>query len=295
MRELLSSKRVRRNNAWYFLILLLPLIWYIFVFVVPMAQGIGLSLFRWDGLSPDKTFIGLENYKILALSTPKFWPAFFNSIKYVLFVVIGCVIISIFLSILIYQKSRLNNFFRAMFYLPCVLSTTAVAFMWNNAIYNPNIGILNRSLEAMGLDFLTHVWLGEPGLIIFSIGAIEIYMNLGTSILLFIAGLQDIPLELHESAKIDGANRIQVFFKITLPLLAPTTSLVTVLTMISAMRSFDIMYVLSNKTTQVLATFLYDEMFTFRRVGTGSAAAVILFLLVLVMNGIQKLVIKEDV
>lgn len=295
MRDLLKSKRVRKNNACYYLIILLPLIWYIFVFVVPMVQGLGLSLFRWDGLSPDKEFVGLENYKTLALNTPKFWPAFFNSIKYVLFVVIGCVIISIFLSVLIYQKSRLNNFFRAVFYIPCVLSTTAVAFMWSNAVYNPTIGVLNRSLEALGLDFLVHVWLGEPGLIIFSIGVIEIYMNLGTSILLFIAGLQDIPMELHESARIDGANRAQAFFKITLPLLSPTTSLVTILTMISAMRSFDIMYVLSNKTTQVLATFLYDEMFTFRRVGTGSAAAVVLFVLVLVLNGIQKLIIKEDV
>lgn len=295
MRELAKSKQVRRNNAWYYLILLLPMAWYAFIFIIPMVQGIGLSLFKWDGLSPDREFVGLRNYKMLLFSAPKFWPAFFNSIKYVLFVVIGCVIISMLLAVLIYQKSRLNNFFRAMFYLPCVLSTTAVAFMWNNAIYNPNIGILNRVLEALGLDFLTHVWLGEQGLIIFSIGAIEIYMNLGMSILLFITGLQDIPVELHESARIDGANRVQTFFKITLPLLSPTTSLVSVLTMISAMRSFDIMYVLSNKSNQVLATFLYDEMFTFRRVGTGSAAAVILFLLVLVMNGIQNLIIKEDV
>ncbi len=285
-----SIKSIKRqtvkNNLWYYLLLALPLICYFVIFFKPVVEGLLLSFYKWDGLSVQKTFVGFQNYVRIFTIDTSFWPAFKNTLIYMLFVVLIGGSLGLLVAVLIYRKHFVNNIFRTVFYMPGVLSTIAVAFMWSNAIYNPNFGLLNDFLHAVNLDSLARVWLGEKSLIIFSVAAVQVYMDFGMNMVLFIAGLQDIPEEMYESARIEGANPFQSFAYITVPLLKGTISLVFILAMISSVRSFDLMYLLA-ENTDVLATYLFKEMFANGRVGTGSATAIVLLALVLFFTILQ--------
>jgi raffinose/stachyose/melibiose transport system permease protein len=288
-----SKVRVLRNNFWYLIILIVPLLWYLIIFVKPVIESLGLSFFQWNGLSPDKTFVGLDNYIRLITARTKFGEAFVNTIIFMLFAVAAATLLGLFVAILIYRQSWANNVFRLIFYLPGVLSTVAVSFMWSYAIYNPNFGLLNKFLDGVGLHNLAHTWLGEKNLIIWMVAVVQVYMDFGLNMILFIAGLQNIPPDHYEAAEIEGAGSLQKFFYITLPSLKGTISLVVLLEMINAVRSFDLIYLLA-PGTEVLSTFLFKEMFAYGRVGTGCATAVFLLALVFVFNAIQSRIIRED-
>jgi ABC-type sugar transport system permease subunit len=165
--------------------------------------------------------------------------------------------------------------------------------MWFYAIYNPNFGIINVFLEAIGLHSFTRVWLGDKNLIIWMVAIVQVYMDFGFNMILFIAGLQNIPLDYYEAADIEGVGVMQKFYYITLPSLKVTISLVLLLEMISAVKSFDLMFLLGS-TSEVLSTYLFKEMFVYGRVGAGCATAVILLALVFVFNFMQGRLIRED-
>jgi raffinose/stachyose/melibiose transport system permease protein len=288
-----SRKRILYNNFWYVLILLVPFLWYLVIFIIPVINSLGLSLFQWDGLSRNKKFIGLDNYIRIFTANTKFGEALLNTTVYMFFSVIAATVAGLMIAVLIHRNSRMNHGFRLIFYLPGVLSTVAVSFMWTYAIYNPNFGLLNKFLESLGLHFLTRTWLGDRNLIIWMIAVVQVYMDFGLNMILFIAGLQNIPADYYEVAEIEGAGVIQKFFYITLPSLKGTISLVILLEMINAVKSFDLIFLLGG-STEVLSTYLFKEMFSYGRVGTGCATAVFLLVLVFVFNAIQSRLIRED-
>jgi raffinose/stachyose/melibiose transport system permease protein len=288
-----SRSRILQNNIQYGLILFIPFIWYLVIFAIPVIQGIGLSFIQWDGLSQNREFVGFGNYIRLLTANTKFGIAFANTLVYMLFAVVVSPSLGLIVAVLIFKSSRLNNLFRLIFYMPGILSTVAVSFMWIFAIYNPNFGLLNKVLESVGLGFLARAWLGERDIVVIMVAVVQVYMDFGGGMILFIAGLQNIPSDFYEAADIEGAGGVQKFFYITLPSLKATISLVILLEMINAVRSFDLMYLLASGT-EVLSTFLFKELFTFGRVGVGCATAVFLLFLIFIFNGIQNLIIRED-
>jgi raffinose/stachyose/melibiose transport system permease protein len=263
------------------------------IFIIPVVKGLGLSLFQWDGLSKNSKFVGFSNYIRLFTANTKFGEAMVNTIIYMVFSVVVATILGLLIACLIYRGSRINYVFRLIFYLPGILSTVGVSFMWIYAIYNPNFGIINIFLEAIGLHSLTRIWLGDKNLIICMVAVVQVYMDLGLNMILFIAGLQNIPLDYYEAADIEGVGVMQKFFYITLPSLKVTISLVLLLEMISAVKSFDLIFLLDS-TNEVLSTYLFREMFIYGRIGTGCATAVILLALVFVFNFMQGRLIRED-
>jgi raffinose/stachyose/melibiose transport system permease protein len=179
-----------------------------------------------------------------------------------------------------------RNLMRSAFYLPAVLASIAVATMWA-WMYNPTSGAVNDVLSAIGLESLTQDWLGNPTIALYSVFVAFIWQITGFSMVLFLAGLQNVPEELVEAARLDGASAWQSFRAVTLPALRPTITVVLVLTTISSLKVFDLIVGMTNggpaQSTQVLALWSYSQSFLNHNFGEGNALAVVLLLITLAL------------
>lgn len=176
--------------------------------------------------------------------------------------------------------------FRTIFYLPAIIASIAVANIWS-WMYNPYMGFINAALTAMGLERLIQPWLGSEDVAIFSVFAAYVWTATGPNMLLFLAGLQNVPQELVDAAKVDGANRLQVFRHVTIPSLRPAMTIVIALTIISSLKVFDLVYQMTfggpAQSTQVLASWTYFQAFALHNYGQGMAIAMVLLLITLVI------------
>lgn len=289
--------RKHRNAFDYAVFLFVPMLLYLTFFIIPNATSYVYSLFDNNGYigTSHFTFVGLKNF-VKVFQDPVFPIAFFNTIKYAVIAVIGQNGLALLFAIFLLKQTKINNFFKTLYYLPAILSSVAIGFTWG-FILDPTIGILNVALTKIGLGSLTQSWLGNPKIVMFSIAGIHIWQAVGGAMIIFIAGLLNIPKELYESANIEGANQWQVFKAITFPLLLPVTIINIVLTTIGCFKSFDYVYIMTrgggDKSSQVLATWLYQEGFEYMRTGIASAIAVILSVTVSILAIIQLNMYKE--
>jgi raffinose/stachyose/melibiose transport system permease protein len=272
-----------RRLPWVFLA---PgLIIYTIVVVYPMVYSAYLSLFRWDGISPTKVFVGLDNYVILLTQNDVFWIALKNNAIWLVAALLLPTSIGLGLAILLNSKFRGSHIFRSVFYFPAVLSLAVVGLIWT-WIYHPDLGLLNQVLGAFGLKALQRNWLSDPQIALYPVIIAATWNSVGLPMLLYLAGLQTIPEELHEAAKVEGAGPIQRFLYVTFPLLRETTLVVLAITAINALKAYDIIYAMTNggpaNRTQLLSTWMYFLTYNYNQVGLGTAIAVILFSLTLI-------------
>jgi raffinose/stachyose/melibiose transport system permease protein len=250
-----------------------------------MGYSAWLSLFRWDGVSPTKVFVGLENYGILLTQNDVFWIALKNNAIWLVAALLLPTSIGLGLAILLNSKFRGSHIFRSIFYFPSVLSLAVVGLIWT-WIYHPDLGLLNQALSASGLKALRRNWLSDPNIALYPVIIAATWNAVGLPMLLFLAGLQTIPEELHEAAKVEGAGPIQRFLYITFPLLRETTLIVLAITAINALKAYDIIYAMTNggpaNRTQLLSTWMYFLTYNYNQVGLGTAIAVVLFSLTLI-------------
>jgi raffinose/stachyose/melibiose transport system permease protein len=258
---------------------------YSIVVVYPMVYSAYLSLFRWDGISPTKVFVGLNNYVILLTQNDVFWIALKNNAVWLVAALLLPTSIGLGLAILLNSKFRASNIFRSVFYFPAVLSLAVVGLIWT-WIYHPDLGLLNQVLGALGLKGLQRNWLSDPQIALYPVIIAATWNSVGLPMLLYLAGLQTIPEELHEAAKVEGAGPMQRFFYITFPLLRETTLVVLAITAINALKAYDIIYAMTNggpaNRTQLLSTWMYFLTYNYNQVGLGTAIAVVLFSLTLI-------------
>ena len=250
-----------------------------------MVYSAYLSLFRWDGISPTKVFVGLDNYVILLTQNDVFWIALKNNAIWLVCALLLPTSIGLGLGILLNSKFRGSHIFRSVFYFPAVLSLAVVGLIWT-WIYHPDLGLLNQMLGALGLKGLQRNWLSDPQIALYPVIIAATWNAVGLPMLLYLAGLQTIPEELHEAAKVEGAGPIQRFFYITFPLLRETTLVVLAITAINALKAYDIIYAMTNggpaNRTQLLSTWMYFLTYNYNQVGLGTAIAVVLFSLTLI-------------
>ena len=288
-------RNLRNKNIKVYLYLIIPLIIYITFFIIPNINTIVYSFFKWDGINPVKEFIGIINYYRL-LSDSIFSKSFLNTLKYTITVVGFEFIGGLIIAILIFKKSRINIFFIILIFLSAMFSTVAIGIIWS-FIYDSSVGAVNFIFSEIGLDSLKRFWLSDPKIAIFTVASVHIWAAFGYGVILFIAGLQEIPKEVYEAAKVDGVNMWQNFFYITIPMLKSTMLVVSVLATVGGFISFDFVYVMTrggaDHSSQVLATYLYQQGFKFNNVGYSSAIAVILFLIVLSFSILQLRITKE--
>jgi raffinose/stachyose/melibiose transport system permease protein len=261
------------------------LVIYSVVVVYPMLYSAYLSLFRWDGVAPKKIFVGFQNYVTLLTRNEVFWVALKNNAIWLMAALLVPTSIGLGLALVLNSRFRGSHIFRSIFYFPAVLSLAVVGLIWT-WIYHPDLGLANQLLDALGLKVLNRNWLSDPQIAIYPVILAATWNAVGLPMLLFLAGLQTIPPEMHEAAKVEGAGPIRRFLYVTFPLLRETTLIVLAITSINALKAYDIIYAMTNggpaNRTQLLSTWMYFLTYNYNEVGLGTAIAVVLFSLTLI-------------
>ena len=260
------------------------LIFFLIFGIWPFIQTIAISLTKWKGVGESK-WVGLDNYAEV-LNDPDLYSAFFRSLVLVFFYSILPIVIGLLLAALL-SRIRIRGVagYRIALFLPQTIAMVVIAIAWV-WIYSTN-GVLNEFLRLIGLDFLTRAWLGDFDFALPAIGFVGTWLNVGLAMILFVAGVQKIPLDLYDAARVDGAGPVREFFAVTLPGLRNEMVVVLTLTVIFALRNFDLIFVSTGggpgDSTTVPSVLLYELGFQSRRLGTGSAIGVLLTALILVV------------
>lgn len=281
----MSVRRQQANWGWEFVSPAL-LILGLFV-VVPSLWGIGLSFTHYDGIAAPR-FVGVEQYRRL-LQDPMIWQTLWNTGLYVIFTLPVGILLGLGIALALHQKWFVaRSFARGIYFLPNVTSMVTVAFVWEWML-NPEYGLLNAGLRKFGIE--GPGWLSDPALAMPSVAAVSVWHGLGFGVLIYLAGLRAIPEEVHEAARIDGANSWKAFRHVTWPLLTPTTMFLTVMGVIGGFQVFQSVYILTGggplDRTRVYLFYLWQTAFQNLEMGYASAMAVLLFAIVMLLTLLQ--------
>lgn len=283
-----SRYSVAARRDWFAaFVFLLPNLLSIGLFtLIPVVAGFFLSFTNWDMLS-DPQWVGLENYQHI-LKDRQFWNALRNTSIYTLIVIPGGLAVSMLLALALNRKIRGTAIYQAIFFLPYVSSTVAIALVWK-WIYHPDYGVLNAMLRAVGLPGVD--WLTNPGIALVSVAIVQIWQTAGYNMVLLLAGLRAIPKDYYEAARLDGASPWTIFWAITVPLLMPTIFFVTTMSIIASFQVFNLIYVMTGggpgNATKVYVFYLWENGFSFFKMGYASALAYVLFVIILAITLIQ--------
>jgi multiple sugar transport system permease protein len=291
MKALLNWLDKEHVSAWLYLApatILLTLFYF-----YPTARLFFDSFYEWDGMG-ERLYVGLENYALL-ISDEEFWRTVRNSFVFIIGSVPTGMALSLAMALLIQKNVVARDFFRTVFFAPVVTSLVAAGliFVW---LLNYDYGILNLLLSHFGLQKVP--WLVSEKYAMLSVIAMTIWKDAGYNMILFLAGLNNISETYYEAARIDGATRWQIFWKITWPLLMPTTFFILVVRIIFSFRTFEQIYAMTKGgpvgSTTVFIYYIYEKAFKYFEIGYASAAAILLLIIVLVMTYVQFRVIKNE-
>lgn len=283
----LSRRKMRQNLAGWCFILpsLLAFTWFMFL---PILLGFWYSLTDYTGLSKDFKFIGLENY-IRMFGDRYFKVSIKNNCIYAIWFSVLTMLVSLLLASLLNRLVRFRKFFRIAFFLPYISSMVSVAVIWK-MIFNPQGGPLNTLLSQLGVSNPPQ-WLASTTWALYAVIIVSVWKNCGYYMMIFLAGLQNVPDSLYEAAALDGAGQLQQYFRITIPLISPTIFLNMILVTISSFQVFDLVSVMTDggpgMSTNVLAYRIYEEGFKKMHMGYASAIAYFLFAVILVITLLQ--------
>jgi raffinose/stachyose/melibiose transport system permease protein len=288
----------RRPGTWLTIALFLApaLAVYALLVLFPIVQAVYFSAFKWNGLQPLTDFVGLANYQ-RALGDPVFRSAITHNAVVVLLSLTIQIPFALWLALILNGRFRGRSLFRLIFFAPYVISEAITGVVFQLMLVPE--GLADRALAGLGLGFLIQPWLADPSIVLLTLFVIISWKYFGFHMILLLAGLQGIPRELEEAAAIDGASRWQVIRRITLPLLGPTIRVSVFLSMIGALQLFDLIWVTTKggpvNASNTMATYMIDWGFRRQQLGYGSAAAVILFVVALVLAlAYQRLVMRRD-
>jgi ABC-type sugar transport system permease subunit len=262
------------------------LIFGLFVFY-PLLSTASISLTTWNIVSPNKTFVGLQNYQRL-LADPRFAFILKNTVIYAVVVVSVSMILGLALALLLNRQLAARGFYRTAIFAPYVTSTAATALVWV-WIFDPQFGLLNSALRWLLIP--APGWLSSPQWALVAIMIVAVWHNAGFNMIIFLAGLQNVPAALYEAATIDGANRSRLFWHITLPLLSPTSFFLLATGLIISFQVFDAVAVMTQggplDGTNVLVYYLYQHGFQNFQFGYASAIAMLLFAVIMALTIVQ--------
>lgn len=289
-------KKTKGRGLFIFLCIAPAVLLFLIFMVYPTLSVFQLSLFKWSGLNPNKEFVGLDNFKILA-SDMNFVRAFQNSVLLIVVVTIVTLGLAlVFAGILTRERIRGQNFFRVVFYIPNILSIVIVAAIFS-AIYDPNSGLLNALLGRTGDQAV--LWLGDQKIVIWSIIIALIWQAVGYYMVMYMASMSSVPVSLYESAELEGAGRAKQFFSITIPLI--WTNIRTTLTffVISTINlSFLLVNAMTNGgpdgSTEVFLSYMYKQAYTNSSFGYGMAIGVVVFTFSFALSAVLNAVTKRE-
>lgn len=283
-----QKSRWTRHIKYYAILLPLLAAWFFF-HIWPHLEIFGVSLYKWNGLSDVKKYVGLSNFKVIFKSDQWFKRCFCNTGMYVVYTLLLQTVLALAIALALRKNTRHNNAFRTLFFLPIVMSTVAVSAIWNY-LYDVNIGFFHNIFQAIGLNSLADFqYLSGRYQRLFFIAVVQIWAGIGIPITLFTAGLQSIPEEIYEASALDGANGWQTFWRVTLPQMMPTILRVTMLTISGAAMAFDYVLMLGVQNPDSTALFdtwsvvIYKTMVSDNNYGMVAANSVVLAVFLIVI------------
>ena len=263
------------------------LIFYVGLIFIPIGFAIYYSMLDWNGRAGTEVFIGLENYANLLGAQDYFPTALKNAGILGLLSVFVQIPIALLLAIVIARNTKGEGFFRSVYFIPVILSTTVLGQLWQK-IYHADFGVLNALLTSIGLESWTHGWLADPVTALPALFFVMIWQYIGYHMLLLYSQIKTIPQTIYDAAMIDGANSVQMAFKITIPLIKPMIKVCVTFALIGCLKTFDLVWVLTKggpfHTTEVPTTVMFDVIISQARFGMGSAMAIFILLVCLVLT-----------
>lgn len=261
---------------------------YTVLMIIPIIGAFGLSFTDWNGISADYDFVGIQNY-LSMLSDARLGNAVAVTLKITVTVVLVVNILGLFIAILLSQAGKLTNIFRSVFFLPYVLSTVAISFIWLAIL--SYTGVLNSLLEIVGLGDLVNDYIGNAPNAIKSICIIEIWRTLGFHMVLYLASIQTVPRDLYEACIVDGGSKWQQFRYVTLPMIVPGITISVIMSIMTEMKQYDIVKVITNGgpgySTETITYNIVTQAFGNNMLGYSSAIAVFLFVIIAAISVLQ--------
>ncbi len=287
------------GNKLIILVFLLPaLLLFCGILIAPIGASVYLSLFDWNGMSKHMTFVGLANYKELFTSIDiNFMKALGNSLILAALSVFLQLPLALALALTLGKKIRGERLFLSVYFMPVLISTVVIGQLWLK-IYNPDYGILNVFLRAIGLEKWAKIWLGKQETALGAVFVPTLWQYVGYHMLLLYAGVKSVPMDLREAAMLDGATDWQVNRYIVLPYIKPIIRISVIFAVTGSLKSFDMIYVLTNggpmHATEVPSTLMINMLFLRNRYGMGSTIAVLLIVLCFFFALVISALFKEE-
>jgi len=286
--------RATRPHPTLWLFPLPAVVLYVIFFAVPTVQAFQYAVTNWDGFSANYKVVGLSNFTSIFTNDDLFRNAVTNNLKFLLVVVILQTALSLLLALLLQRNSRASTTLRAIYFLPTILSSVSVAFVWK-FMYDPNFGLLNQVVGFVGLDGLKSAFLGNASQAIYFVAIAQVWAHAGQLMIIFIAGLQQVPRDLYEAADIDGVGTWQRFRYVTWPMIAPATSIVVAYTTIQSFKSFDLILGLGGNppkfSLDILSTRIYTT-FTDNQFGYASAESIVFMIIIALVTFLQRRAVR---
>jgi raffinose/stachyose/melibiose transport system permease protein len=252
-------------------------------YFVPFIANLRYSLTRWDRIT-EPEFVGLKNFINLLTNDDLFYKVLGNNLRFTFLVVVFQTLFSLIFALFLVKNSKSNIALRTLFFFPTILSSVSVGMIWL-FMYDPNFGAVNLFFTKIGLDGFALNWLGSETSALYAIAFTQVWFHTGQMMVIYIAGLQQIPQELYEAAEMDGASRWQQFKNVTWPMSIPTTIVVMAYTTIQSFRAFDLIFSMTqggpNNSSNIFAVLIYQTVFSELRIGYAATQS-IFFILVLV-------------
>ncbi len=259
-------------------------------YFVPFIANLRYSLTKWDRIS-EPEFVGFRNFVNLLTNDDLFYKVLGNNLKFTFLVVLFQTLFSLIFALFLVKNTRANIALRTLFFFPTILSSVSVGMIWL-FMYDPNFGAINLFFNRIGLEGFALNWLGSESSALYAIAFTQVWFHTGQMMVIYIAGLQQIPQELYESAEMDGATRWQQFRHVTWPMSIPTTIVVMAYTTIQSFRAFDLIFSMTqggpNNSTNIFAVLIYQTVFSELRIGYAATQSIFFILVLVVVTVLQR-------
>ncbi|HEX9926616.1 MAG TPA: sugar ABC transporter permease [Anaerolineae bacterium] len=260
----------------------------------PLVQSLILSLYEWNGITAPR-FVGLTNFKLL-LQDSSLWTALINTIAFSILTTIGTVSIGFLLAVAVERRVKGWAFFKVIYFLPVMISITVVGLLWGQ-LYDPTFGPINLLLKAGGIAN-PPIWMGDPSVALYAIIAVTIWQYSGFPMIVFLAAMENVPLDLHDAATIDGVNGWQRIIHLIFPMVKQVVAVIVMLQIIFSLKVFDIVWVMTQggpgESTTVLGVYLYRNAFIYTYFGYGSTVAVLMTFIIFSLSIIYQRVVRPE-
>lgn len=270
---------------------------FLFMVCFPITMSAYYGTTNWTGIGAYE-FVGLENYQKILFHDSVFWRSLLNALLLLAATLLIQHPIALLFSIFVMHAGKLEKWFRAIFFIPAVISIVVTSKMWVS-VFHPNFGMLNKLLEGVGLSTWKQDWLGDSNIAIWCIIVVVMWQGFGYALLLYYAGLQGIPKDLYEAAELDGAGRVKLYTRVIIPLLSPMVRVAVVIAVTACLKQMETVFLMTNggpaNTTQFIGNYLYKTAFSSSLYGYGNAISVVFVIICLIITVAMNKAFKKDV